>query len=637
MPEIKVLPKNISELIAAGEVVERPSAVIKELVENSIDAGATEITVEIRRGGILYMSVRDNGCGISRDDVPTAFLRHATSKIKSADDLDKIGTLGFRGEALAAISAVSRTEIITRTADSELGTHFEVNGGMQSIPEEIGCDVGTIIIVKDLFYNTPARMKFLKKDVSEGNNVAAVIDRLALSHPEIAFRFIRDGKVALATTGDNNLKNVIYSVLGRDFATSLIEVSGELEQVRVSGFTCKPVYCKQNRNGQFFFLNGRLVLSRTAAAALEQAYKNSSMVGKFPCCVLKIEIPFEQVDVNVHPAKTEVRFADERRVFSAVYYAVKNALEMGDTRPEIKASFNPYKPVAEKPYAQTSINLADTAFKKQEAPKSAPVTYDFSVKAEPSRFSNTSAKVSGNGTVEYTYPTLKQEAAPTEKVAEKEIEKMLETEPKTVIDAAPNSITIKEPEIIEAAEPTEYIGCVFNTYIVAAKGDSVYFIDKHAAHERLLFERFKNEQIEVQDLLTPLSVTLTKEEYSAITENLQTIAENGFDIEDFGDGTVIVRSIPAMLKNADIPLLISEIAEQLCVKSNLEIEKIGDILHRVSCKAAIKGGQYNTDYELQKLAEKILSSNDIMYCPHGRPVAFKLTKKELEKQFGRIQ
>ena len=330
MPEIKVLPKNVSELIAAGEVVERPSAVIKELVENAVDAGATEITVEIRRGGILYMSVRDNGCGISRDDAPTAFLRHATSKIKSAADLDKIGTLGFRGEALAAISAVSRTELITRTADAEIGTHIVVEGGMQSIPEDIGCDKGTIIIVRDLFFNTPARMKFLKKDVSEGNSVAAVIDRLALSHPEIAFRFIREGKVVLATSGDGSLKNVIYSVLGRDFATSLLPVEAENEGVRVSGFTCKPVYCKQNRNGQFFFLNGRLVLSRTAAAALEQAYKNSSMVGKFPCCVLKIEMPYEMVDVNVHPAKTEVRFADEHRVFSAVYYAVKNALAGGD-------------------------------------------------------------------------------------------------------------------------------------------------------------------------------------------------------------------------------------------------------------------------------------------------------------------
>ncbi|MBR3961329.1 MAG: DNA mismatch repair endonuclease MutL, partial [Clostridia bacterium] len=503
MPEIKVLPKNVSELIAAGEVVERPSAVIKELVENAVDAGATEITVEIRRGGILYMSVRDNGCGISRDDAPTAFLRHATSKIKSAADLDKIGTLGFRGEALAAISAVSRTELITRTADAEIGTHIVVEGGMQSIPEDIGCDKGTIIIVRDLFFNTPARMKFLKKDVSEGNSVAAVIDRLALSHPEIAFRFIREGKVVLATSGDGSLKNVIYSVLGRDFATSLLPVEAENEGVRVSGFTCKPVYCKQNRNGQFFFLNGRLVLSRTAAAALEQAYKNSSMVGKFPCCVLKIEMPYEMVDVNVHPAKTEVRFADEHRVFSAVYYAVKNALAGGDTRPEIKPTFNPYTPVNEKPYEQTAIKVPSLA---EEPIK----------KSEPVRFNSPEISVAADNSFTYKMPSVPNKSSS----AEKRVDVLIDFE--DVPPKAEPAPEIAEPEAIkiEVQEETapitapniEYIGCVFNTYIVAAKGDEVYFIDKHAAHERILFEKFSKEKIEVQSLLAPVSVTLTKEE-----------------------------------------------------------------------------------------------------------------------------
>lgn len=628
MPEIKVLPKNVSELIAAGEVVERPSAVIKELVENAVDAGATEITVEIRRGGILYMSVRDNGCGISRDDAPTAFLRHATSKIKSAADLDKIGTLGFRGEALAAISAVSRTELITRTADAEIGTHIVVEGGMQSIPEDIGCDKGTIIIVRDLFFNTPARMKFLKKDVSEGNSVAAVIDRLALSHPEIAFRFIREGKVVLATSGDGSLKNVIYSVLGRDFATSLLPVEAENEGVRVSGFTCKPVYCKQNRNGQFFFLNGRLVLSRTAAAALEQAYKNSSMVGKFPCCVLKIEMPYEMVDVNVHPAKTEVRFADEHRVFSAVYYAVKNALAGGDTRPEIKPTFNPYTPVNEKPYEQTAIKVPSLA---EEPIK----------KSEPVRFNSPEISVAADNSFTYKMPSVPNKSSS----AEKRVDVLIDFE--DVPPKAEPAPEIAEPEAIkvEVQEETapitapniEYIGCVFNTYIVAAKGDEVYFIDKHAAHERILFEKFSKEKIEVQSLLAPVSVTLTKEEYSAIVSNLEAIEQNGFEMEDFGGGTVLVRSIPAMLKNSDIPLLVSEIAAELSVKNNIQIERIGEILHSVSCKAAIKGGQYNTDYELKALAERILLSDDIMYCPHGRPVAFRLSRKELEKQFGRIQ
>ncbi len=602
MPQIKVLPKNISELIAAGEVVERPSAVIKELVENSIDAGATEISVEIKRGGILYMSVRDNGCGIKRDDVPTAFLRHATSKIGKAADLDSIATLGFRGEALAAISAVSKTEIITRTKETEIGTYFKIEGGVQSIPEDIGCEKGTTIIVSDLFYNTPARMKFLKKDVAEGNSVAAVIDRLALSHPEIAFKFIRDGKVTLKTTGDNNLKNVIYSVLGRDFAVSLLEVQSVTEGINVSGFTCKPIYCKQNRNGQFFFLNGRLVLSRTAAAAIEQAYKNSSMVGKFPCCVLKIEMPYEMVDVNVHPAKTEVRFADEHKVFSAVYYAVKNALQESDTRPEIKPSFNPYKPVNETVYTQSPIRIEANT-----------LSYDFSKKAE-------------------NEPLVLK--SPKFDFYEKKVEAEVLEEVKTDPEKEEIKETITEEIIIE---DIKYIGCVFNTYIVAQKGEDVYFIDKHAAHERILFENNKNEKLEVQALLAPISITLTKEEYSVIISNLSEIEENGFEIEDFGNSTILVRSVPAILKNADIPLIVTEIAESLSVKNNLSIERIGEILHSISCKAAIKGGQYNTDYELKALAEKILSSKDIMYCPHGRPVAFKLTKKELEKQFGRIQ
>ncbi len=601
MPKINVLPKNISELIAAGEVVERPSAVIKELVENSVDAGATEITVEIKRGGITYMSVRDNGSGISREDTPTAFLRHATSKIKSASDLDNIGTLGFRGEALAAISAVSKTEVITRTKNSPIGTHFKVEGGMQSIPEDIGCDVGTLIVVKDIFYNTPARMKFLKKDVSEGNSVAAVIDRLALSHPEIAFKFIRDGKLCLATSGDNNLKNVIYSVLGRDFAASLLQVDSCSEGITVKGFTCKPVFCKQNRNGQFFFLNGRLVLSKTAAAALEQAYKNSTMVGRFPCCVLQIEIPFNMVDVNVHPAKTEVRFADERRVFGAIYYAVKNALEKGDTRPEIKTKpFNPYAPQKSEDYVQSTLNLEQT-----EPPKTTEVKYNFTLNQEKILPKMQSSQ-------EVVYFNSNHEA--------QEIKPQI-TNPKT--------------EVLEH-EPIKFIGSVFNTYIVAQMGDAVYFIDKHAAHERLLFEELKTREQPVQNLLTPISVALTKEEYSVIINNADLISEKGFEIEDLGFGAVIVRAVPAILKNADIPLLVTEIAEELSKKSVLNLESIGDILHTAACKAAIKGGSQSSDLELKALAEKILKNNQIMYCPHGRPVAFKVTKKELEKQFGRL-
>ena len=606
MANIKVLPKNIAELIAAGEVVERPGAVIKELVENSVDAGATKITVEIKRGGILYMSVTDNGSGISRDDVPTAFQRHATSKISTAEDLDAIYTLGFRGEALAAISAVSKTEIITRTASEEEGTRCVVEGGAQTVLEEVGCDIGTRIIVRDIFYNTPARMKFLKSDVTEANNIAAIIDRMALSHPEIAFRFIRDGKQVLATNGDGNLNNVIYSVLGREFAASLIPANDMIDGIGVTGMICKPVYCKQNRNGEFFFLNGRLIRSNTAMAALEQAYKNSAMVGKFPCCVLFINVPPETVDVNVHPSKTEVRFSDERKIFNAVYYTVKNALAQGDTRPEIKVkpTFNPYTPVAAQAATQTVIP----------------------VKAEIETPKPVYKAVSTNEVKKNVFES--PHFVPTElQAAEKTaVNVIIEKEP---IDKKQTEQTVLKPEV-------RYIGQAFNTYIVAEFDGELYFIDKHAAHERLLFDKLKNEQnIDVQELLTPLTVTLTKEEYSAIISNRETLLSAGFDTEDYGNGTVAIRAIPAVLRDEDISLLIGEIAEMLSLSGSASVSRLDDIFHTIACKAAIKGNKYTTDYELKTLSEKILADNFVMYCPHGRPVAFKLTKKELEKYFGR--
>ena len=601
MNKINVLPKNIAELIAAGEVVERPGAVIKELVENSVDAGATKITVEIKRGGILYMSVTDNGCGIARQDVPVAFCRHATSKISAAEDLDAIYTLGFRGEALAAISAVSKTEIITRTAEETYGTLCVVEGGVQTVLEDIGCDVGTIITVRDIFYNTPARMKFLKSDVTEANNIAAIIDRMALSHPEIAFRFIRDGKQVLTTAGDGNLKNVIYSVLGREFVSSLIDANDTIDGVKVSGMVCKPVYCRQNRNGEFFFLNGRLIRSNTAMAALEQAYKNSAMVGKFPCCVLFIDVPPETVDVNVHPAKTEVRFSDERKIFNAVYYTVKNALIKGDTRPEIKIkpTFNPYTPTFTEKAEQTTIDIIKVEEKKATAPK---------LVFESPKFE------------------LQEERVKVKPETEQKVEAV-----KTVSN---ENIAVVEEQVIKP--DIRYIGQAFNTYIIAEMESEIYFIDKHAAHERMLYNSLKSrEQNVMQELLAPITLTLTKEEYSAVVNNTKLLLSAGFDVEDFGNGAVIVRAIPAMLKGEDIQLLITEIAETLGVSNTVNAERLDDIYHTVACKAAIKGNKYTTDYELKALAQKVLASEDIMYCPHGRPVAFKLTKKELEKYFGR--
>lgn len=610
MPQIKVLPKQIAELIAAGEVVERPSAVIKELVENSIDAGATAITVEIKRGGILYMSVTDNGSGIPSNDVPTAFMRHATSKISKQDDLDSIATLGFRGEALAAISAVSKTEIITRTAESEIGTYCAVEGGVQTALEEIGCNKGTVIVVKEIFYNTPARMKFLKSDVAEGNNIAAVIDRIALSHPEISFKLIRDSKQVLSTSGDGNLKNVIYAVLGRDFASSLIEVDTTIEGIRVSGAVCKPIYTKSNHNGQFFFLNGRLVQSKTMAAALINAYKNSIMTGKFPCCVLNVEMPYNSVDVNVHPSKTEVRFSDEKRVFNAVYYAAKSALETGNTRPEIKTTFNPYKPAEPEKYAQTKIVSEPLREEKKE------FKYDFAPKN-----SEVNLKFSSNN-----YNVYEDAILPKEEKAEPPKPQVVEQ--KTDI---PKTTQEDLPEV-------RYIGYAFDTYIIAESENEIYLIDKHAAHERILFEQLKKrEEMQIQELIIPESVVLTKEEYAVLLENAEQILELGFEIEDFGNGSLLVRSVPSILTDCSVSDMLSEIATNLLGGGKAFVEKIDDIYHSIACKAAIKGGRHTTDLELKVLAERILSDKDIMYCPHGRPVAFKLTRRELEKHFGRIQ
>ena len=632
MPKINLLPKGVAELIAAGEVVERPASVIKELVENSIDAGADNITVEIQHGGITYIRITDNGCGISHEDVPTAFLRHATSKIKIGGDLDAIATLGFRGEALAAVSSVSRAEMFTKPKDEQLGTHYIIEGGSETLYEEAGCPDGTTIIIRDIFYNTPARMKFLKKDVSEANAAAAVLDRIALSHPEIAFKLIRDGKQTLNTSGDGKINSAVYSVLGREFAGTLISVDGALDKITVSGLTCKPVSCRPTRNYQFVFLNGRLVRSGTVTAAAEQAYKNSAMVGKFPGFVLYLTVPFDTVDVNVHPAKTEVRFSDERRIFDAVYSAVKNALSKGDTRPEVKLktpSFNPFERMKAEEFRQQAI----------EKPTVAERIYTNNV---PSHKPENNLKLKNNNTPLFTenYSTVGKNGEKVEPLPpEKFYEKLLDEDPIQTKNLPPEKISVdivkeeedERPEII-------IIGEAFSTYIIAQMGDSVFMIDKHAAHERILFNTLKKEQkIEVQRLLTPITVTLTREEYGAVTSNAEKLNAAGFETEDFGNCSVRVLSVPATLVSEDIRALISELAGSLIKTSLAETEKTENLYHTVACKAAIKAGSRTSPQEKQKLAERVLYSDDIMYCPHGRPVAFEIKKRELEKQFGRIQ
>ncbi|MBR6510370.1 MAG: DNA mismatch repair endonuclease MutL [Clostridia bacterium] len=629
MPKINLLPKNVAELIAAGEVVERPASVIKELVENSIDAGATVITVEIQRGGIGLIRVTDNGCGIAFEDVPTAFLRHATSKIKTDSDLDAIATLGFRGEALAAVSSVARVEMLTATEDSIVGTHYKIEGSEEILYEESGCPKGTTIVIKDIFYNTPARMKFLKKDVSEGNACAAVIDRIALSHPEISFRFIRDSKQTLSTSGDGEIKSAIYSVLGREFSASLIETSGEMSGVSVSGYICKPIACKPTRNSQYTFLNGRLVRSGTVVAAVEQAYKNSAMVGKFPSFVIYINIPFEIVDVNVHPAKTEVRFSDEKRIFDAVYSAIKNALISGDTRPQVKLNtpaFDRFKSMTTEEYRQQTIDIKP----KQTI---AEQIYSKPITAQNITKPNNSARVVFKDETKPSfadrYSFVSPEGNKTEPMTKEEYTKTYVQPKEEKVDIIP------EPE---EKEPIIVIGEAFSTYIIAQMGSSIFMIDKHAAHERILFNELKqNKKIEVQSLLSPLSVTLSREEYDAIITNTDILEKSGFEIEDFGNSTVLVRAIPVFLTKSDITSVVSEVANSIIKSGKISTEKEEDLLHTIACRTAIKAGNYTNVTEMKALAEKVLYSEDIMYCPHGRPVAFEIKKRELEKQFGRIQ
>lgn len=619
MPEIKVLPKEISELIAAGEVVERPASVIKELVENSIDAGADNITVEIQHGGITYMRITDNGCGIARNDVPTAFLRHATSKIKSSGDLNAIGTLGFRGEALAAVSSVAKVEMFTKPRENDLGTHYEIDGGQEKLCEEAGCPDGTTIVIRDIFYNTPARMKFLKKDVSEANAAAAVVERIALSHPEIAFKLIRDGKQSLMTPGDGKINTTVYSVLGREFAGTLMEVDGGLDGIGVKGLTCKPVSCRPTRNYQFVFLNGRLVRSGTVTAAVEQAYKNSAMIGKFPGFVLYLSVPLDTVDVNVHPAKTEVRFSDERRIFDAVYSSVRSALSKGDTRPEVKLKepvFNPFERMSTAQYRQQPI--------------SKPTVAEEIYKVKPS-LHNTTETVTFRD-ANYNHDKTEKTVYVPEKVINPPA-----AEPEKPI--APERVAVDiTREVEDEKPPVTLIGEAFLTYIIVQMGESVFMIDKHAAHERILFNKLKKEQkTEMQALLTAVTVSLTREEYNAVISNTEKLSKAGFEVEDFGNSSVRVSAVPAALTKEDIPSVISELAGDLLKGKAPDAERLDDMYHTVACKAAIKAGSRTSPLEMQKLAERVLYSDDIMYCPHGRPVAFEIKRRELEKQFGRIQ
>ena len=640
MADIKVLPKALAELIAAGEVVERPASVIKELVENAIDAGATKITVEIQHGGITYMRVTDNGSGIKHAQVPTAFLRHATSKIAKQDDLFAIGTLGFRGEALASISSVAKVELLTKTADETFGTRYVIEGGEEKEYEEAGCPDGTTIIVRDIFYNIPARMKFLKKDSTESMAITSIMDYLALCNPHVSFKFIKDSKIITSSNGDGDIYSTIYSVLGRGFAASLIPIDTATENIRVRGYISKPVNCNATRSSQYFFLNQRVIRSGAVAKALDAAYKNSAMIGKFPAAVLFIDMPNELVDVNVHPAKTEVRFTNEKAMFDAVYFAAKNALMQGDKRPELtfKATTPP------KPRETFQRMTAEEYKNLSEENTPAEKLYQNLLNSSTFRANST--------------PVFKSSPIVPAVPQKKEQKPLLSKEPEIVVSDSqklPNFMdlldtgkpTLKnEPEQTPAltltyADDIElemcYIGEAFKTYIVVEFKNSIYFIDKHAAHERILFEKLKNERtVQPQLLLSPVAVRLSREEHRALIDNSELLLQAGFEIEEFGSNSVLVRSVPIELAEQDIMLTISELAEGLLNSGTIKSSKLDNLFHTVACKAAIKGGNNQSPKELEILAKKVLSSNEIMYCPHGRPVAFELKKSEFERQFGRL-
>ncbi len=622
MAKIQVLDKHTAELIAAGEVVERPASVVKELVENAIDAGATTITVEIKNGGISYIGITDNGCGFSREDVPTAFLRHATSKIRAEEDLNTISTLGFRGEALASVAAVARVELVTRTEDELAGTRYVIEGGEEIELSDVGCPRGSTICVRDLFYNVPARMKFLKKDVGEANAVAGVVDRLALSHPEISFRFIREGRDELLTPGNGDLYACISAVLGREFAKTLTKVEYDLGGVHVHGYTCRPEGARANRTMQHFFINGRYVKTRTAMAAIEQAYKGSIMVGKFPACVLCVDMPPETVDANVHPAKIEVRFVNEKPVFDAVYHAVRSALEGDSALPKATLPTPVIQPP--KPQYTTPTPARELARRVTETPSATLSTPPPPARSKPIAQGRPTMMRDGTSVMNsfFETPTKKEVPAPPPVV----------TQPQPQPEPAQQTIAQEQPE------PIRLLGEVLHTYIVAEWRGSVYFIDKHAAHERILYNQLKETTREgSQLLLSPLSVSLSREEYGALTEAFEQLEQAGFEVEEFGGNTLLVRAVPMMLIDGNIAESLREIAGGLLTgKREITTERLDWIYHSVACRAAVKAGDGSTPGELLKLAQRVLYNEDIRTCPHGRPVCFELTAREIEKQFGRI-
>lgn len=648
MAIIHELSPHLADLIAAGEVVERPASVAKELIENAIDAGATRITVEIENGGITYLRIADNGCGMSAEDAPVAFRRHATSKLRTEADLAAIGTLGFRGEALAAISSVTRIDLFTRQTGAIAGLHLHLEAGEIQVQEEAGCPEGTTMVVRDLFYNTPARMKFLKKDFTEAGYILGVVQHAALSHPEIAFTLIRDGKQVFTTDGKGKLIAPVFAVFGKEMTASMIEVPRtERNGMTVYGYIVKPHAGRPNRSMQHFFVNGRYVKSRLMQAALEEAYRNAIITGKYPSGAVFLELPLAAVDVNVHPAKTEVKFSQEKPVFEAVYVACKNAIMANDNMPHIEHKEK--KPSAASPqesapvYEQQRFAVAKPVAQPAASAKvdnDVPDLEDFLVAVPPR-----AQKPRSFGMYAAAPRILQDETEPrlTGRVNVEDNRPFSQFDEPEKAPAAPTALSTAPQQAPERQqlEPLDtgarVIGECFNTYLIAEDKDGLILIDKHAAHERILFNKLRAEtEMPQQELLTPVVVELTGEEAAAIQSQIEDIRKAGFAIDPFGENSFAVRSVPAYLDSGDVPGVISELAEKAMNSRATVPDRLDDLIHTVACKAAIKAGKATSLTELQDLCDRVLGDDNVRSCPHGRPTMVRLTKYELDKLFKRV-
>ncbi len=619
MPDIHILPPHLADMIAAGEVVERPASVVKELVENAFDAGAKTVTVEVRGGGMTYLRVTDDGCGMTPEDAGIAFLRHATSKLHDARGLEAIGTMGFRGEALAAISAVSRVELTTRARGAASGVRVVLEAGEIQSMYETGCPEGTTMIVRDLFYNTPARLKFMKSDRAEGGACVAAAFRCALGRPEVSVRCIRDGDEQFFSPGDSRIESCVYSLLGRDAAKTLRACSGEQDGVKVEGFISSPGYGRGNRAQQYFYCNGRAIRSAALQAALEQAYRNTLLTGRFPACVLYITLSNAAVDVNVHPAKTEVKFTQEKTVFDAVHYAARSALEHERETAEVVLSRSTQK-VASAPAAYEPNAAAENARRtlKSTAAPAAP-------RAPEPVFVAPVVREAPRTPARPIPPRVTPAAPAAAPEPPAPVQTALEQFPEHESGAAPEA-------------PARFVGEIMNTYILVEKGERLLLIDKHAAHERINFDRLqaRSEPLMSQTLLTPIPFSPGGAAAEALRENKALIEEMGFSLDPLAGDSFLIRAVPTLLNDADAPSALEEIAESLRHGGKLDPRAMRDeVLKTVSCKAAIKAGWNTEPEELLKLADAVVSGK-VKYCPHGRPVAVVLTRKELDKQFMRI-